>query len=167
MGLAPIQRSADESRDRRYQDAHLKLPESRHPMTGSPAVLSAGVLSFIQDEAEYDPVVVCWRSCGRSVNCISLAGCANSVAAEAVDAILPWRPVEGAAEFYVFRLDNHDVYSIRWRRRLAGVYGDVTRNWMFPYGLPRHPSLSYLYPQAEAMQEVKKPCYLYYFGTGP
>jgi hypothetical protein len=63
--------------------------------------------------------------------------------------------------------DNQDCYVEVWLEKdaLAGVLMDVTDPWDVPLMVTRgYPSLSYLYEAADAIADVGKPAFLYYFG---
>jgi hypothetical protein len=63
--------------------------------------------------------------------------------------------------------DNQDVYVEVWLEKdaLAGVLYDETQRWDVPLMVTRgYPSLSYLYEAADAISDLGKPAYLYYYG---
>jgi hypothetical protein len=63
--------------------------------------------------------------------------------------------------------DNQDVYVEIWLEKdaLAGVLWEVTASWDVPLMVTRgYPSLSFLNSAAEAIADIDKLTYLYYFG---
>jgi hypothetical protein len=63
--------------------------------------------------------------------------------------------------------DNQEDYVEIWLEKdaLAGVLYQETESWDVPLMVTRgYPSLSYLYEAADAINDISKPTYLYYFG---
>lgn len=63
--------------------------------------------------------------------------------------------------------DSADVYVEIWLEKdaLSGVLWDVTRKWDVPLMVTRgYPSISFLSSAGEAIADINKPTFLYYFG---
>jgi hypothetical protein len=63
--------------------------------------------------------------------------------------------------------DNQEVYTEIWLEKdaLSGVLYNVTASWDVPLMVTRgYPSISFLHGAAEAIEELGKPTYIYYFG---
>lgn len=154
----------------KIKTASYKLLEAEQPMTVRQLyyrLVSAGIIQ--KTEQEYDAVCRLLALMRRSgeLPFSWLADATRWQRKPSTHSSLA-SMLERSSQFYRRSVwDNQDVYVEIWLKKdaLAGVLWDVTREWDVPLMVTRgYPSLSYLYSAAEAMQEEKKPCYLYYFG---
>ena len=153
------------------RDAILQTLEADHPMTVRQVfyrLVSQGVID--KTEAEYKATVCRLLTVMRRAGELPFGWIADNTRwmrkprtfSSAEEAL------RRTAQAYRRSLwDDQDAYVEIWLEKdaLAGVLSAVTSQWDIPLMVTRgYPSLSYLYEAADAINDLEKPTFLYYFG---